>query len=118
MPAKDLYHDPFVRALRKDGWTVTHDPLTIPYGKTEVLVEVGAERFVAAERDGKRIAVEIKSFIKPSLIQDLTEAIGQFTLYTDALMDFPAEADRVLYLAIRNETYNDVFRDEPGQRLI
>jgi hypothetical protein len=118
MPAKDLYHDPFVRALQKDGWTITHDPLTIPYGRTEVLVDIGAERLLAAEREGARIAVEVKSFLNPSPIQDLKEAIGQFTLYSDALTDFPEEADRTLYLAIREETYNAVFRDEPGQRLI
>jgi hypothetical protein len=118
MSAKDLYHVPFVKSLQKDGWTITHDPLTIPYGKTEVLVDIGAERLLAAERDGKRIAVEIKSFIKPSPIQDLKEAIGQFVLYTDALADFPDEADRTLYLAVRDETYNDVFRDETGQRLL
>ena len=118
MPAKDIYHSAFVRALQKDGWTITHDPLTIPYGKTEVLVDIGAEQLLAAERDGKRIAVEIKSFIKPSLIQDLKEALGQFALYADALEDFPEEADRTLYQAVRQETYNDVFRDEPGQQLI
>lgn len=82
------------------------------------MIDIGAERLLAAERDGRRIAVEIKSFIKPSLIQDLKEALGQFVLYTDALADFPEEADRTLYLAIRGETYNDVFRDETGQRLI
>ena len=118
MSAKDIYHDACVRALQKDGWNITNDPLTIPYGKTEVLVDLGAERLLAAERDGRRIAVEIKSFIKPSPIQDLKEALGQFALYTDALIDFPAEADRTLYLAIREETYNDVFRNETGQRLI
>lgn len=45
-------------------------------------------------------------------------AIGQFALYTDALADFPEESDRTLYLAIREETYNAVFQDETGQRLI
>ncbi len=118
MPAKDVFHDPFVHALRNDGWTITHDPLTIPYGKTEVLMDIGAELLLGAERDGKRIAVEIKSFIKPSPIQDLKEAIGQFALYTDALADFPAQSDRTLYLAIREETYNELFREETGQRLI
>jgi hypothetical protein len=107
-----------VRALQNDGWTITHDPLTIPYGKTEVLIDLGAERLLAAEREGRRIAVEIKSFINPSPIRDLKEAIGQFALYTDALGDFPGEADRTLYLAIRLETYNDVFLDATGQRLI
>jgi hypothetical protein len=118
MSAKDIYHDPFRRALEKDGWVVTKDPLTIPYGGTEILIDIGAERLLAAEKAGKRIAVEIKSFLKPSRIQDLKEAIGQFVLYSDALADFPAEADRVLYLAVREATYNDVFRDETGQRLI
>ena len=118
MAAKDIYHVSFVHALQKDGWFITHDPLTIPYGRTELLVDLGAERLIAAERDGKRIAVEIKSFLKPSPMQDLKEALGQFVLYTDALADFPQEADRTLYLAIREETYNEVFRDEAGQRLI
>ena len=29
MPAKDIYHDTVKTALIKDGWTITHDPLTI-----------------------------------------------------------------------------------------
>lgn len=118
MPARDLYHAPFVRALQKEGWTITRAPLIIPFEKTEILIDLGAERLLAAERDGKRIAVEIKSFIKPSPIQDLKEALGQFALYSDALADSPKDADRTLYLAIREETYNDVFRSETGQRLI
>ncbi len=118
MPAKDLYHEPFVRALRKDGWIITHDPLTIPFGKRDLLVDIGAERMVAAERDGVRIAVEIKSFLSPSLVQDLKEALGQFILYSDALLDSPADSDRTLFLAVRQETYNDVFGEEAGQKLL
>ena len=67
MPAKDLYHDPCVRALEKDGWTITYDPLTIPDGKIEVLMDVGAERLLAAERDGNRIAVEQKTVSRTTL---------------------------------------------------
>ena len=80
MPAKDLYHEECVRALQKDGWTITDDPLTVPYGGTELLIDLGAERMLGAERNGERIAVEIKSFIKPSVIQDLKEALGRFIL--------------------------------------
>ena len=118
MSAKDIYHQPFVRALVKDGWTITHDPLIIPFGKRDLLVDIGAERLVAAERGGERIAVEIKSFVSRSAVQDLKEALGQFVLYTDALDDSPADADRTLFLAIRQETYNDVFSDDAGQKLI
>lgn len=118
MAAKDIYHEPFVRALRKDGWRITHDPLTIPFGRRDLLVDIGAERMLAAERDGDRIAVEIKSFISPSPVQDLKEALGQFILYSDALADSPNDADRILYLAVRQETYNDVFDEEAGQKLL
>ena len=29
MPARDIYHDCVRNALKKDGWTITHDPLTL-----------------------------------------------------------------------------------------
>lgn len=118
MPARDLYHEICVRALIKDGWTITHDPLTIPFGKTELLIDIGAERLLAAERNGERIAVEVKSFINLSPIQDLKEALGQYVLYSSAIADFAREADRTLFLAIREETYNDVFTEPSVQKLI
>ena len=59
MSAKDIYHDACVHALQKDGWTITHDPLTISVGKTDLLIDLGAERIIAAERNGERIAIEI-----------------------------------------------------------
>ena len=31
MPARDIFQEPFTHALLKDGWTITHDPLTIPF---------------------------------------------------------------------------------------
>jgi hypothetical protein len=118
MSAKDLYHDQVVRALQKDGWTITHDPLTIPFGRTEIFVDIGAERLLAAERNGERIAVEVKSFLNLSPIKDLKEALGQFVLYSGALEDSETEADRVLFLAIRDEVYDDVFSDRAIERLI
>jgi len=116
MAAKDVYHDSVVRALQKDGWTITHDPLIIKYGLRNMLIDLGAERVLAAERDGKRIAVEIKSFLKPSPIQDLKEAAGQFLLYDEALEDFPTESDRLLYVAIRETAYHTVFNDDAPRR--
>jgi hypothetical protein len=118
MSAKDIYHDACVHALQKDGWTITHDPLTISVGKTDLLIDLGAERIVAAERNGERIAVEIKSFVKLSLVQDLKEAVGQFVLYEGALAESPKNTDRTLFLAIRNETYDAVFEEALGQMLL
>ncbi len=118
MSAKDIYHDACVHALQKDGWTITHDPLTVSVGRTDLLIDLGAERIVAAERNGERIAVEIKSFVKLSPVQDLKEAVGQFVLYEGALAESPANDDRTLFLAIRVETYDSVFEEPIGQMLL
>jgi hypothetical protein len=118
MPAKDKYHEQVVRALEKDGWTITDDPLTLALLGTELMIDLGAERVLAAERGGQRIAVEVKSFLGPSIVQDLKEAAGQFLLYEQALERVPAEADRLLYLAIRQSSYLTVFEGSIGQILL
>ncbi len=84
MPVRDLNHDMVRNALRKDGWTITHDPYVIGYGDMTLFADLGAERTLAAERDGERIVVEIKSFPGPSPVRDfqspeprsLTEAVA------------------------------------------
>jgi hypothetical protein len=73
---------------------------------------------LAAERNGERIAVAVKSFIKLSLVQDLKEAVGQFVLYEGALAESPEDSDRTLFLAIREETYDAVFEEAIGQMLL
>ena len=114
MAARDIYHNQFVRALQKDGWRVTHDPLRIRIGATDLLADIGAERIVTAERDGERIAVEIKSFVKPSATLDLRDAAGQYWLYLLALRQSEVDADRILYLAVRASVYRAVFVEGIG----
>lgn len=70
MPAKDIYHDVVRTALEKDGWTITADPPTQKIGRRSVLVDLGAEKLIAAEQAGQKIAVEIKSFLSPSPLRD------------------------------------------------
>ena len=48
-------------------------------------VDLGAEKIIAAERDGEKIAVEIKIFIGSSNIYEFHTAIGQFINYRVAL---------------------------------
>ncbi len=61
--SQNIYHDAVVRALIAEGWTITHDPLTLSYGGKDLFVDLGAERVtLAAEKTGQRIAVEIQSF--------------------------------------------------------
>lgn len=49
-------------ALTRDGWAITHDPLTIEYDKRDLHIDLGAERLITAERGTDKIAVEIKTF--------------------------------------------------------
>ena len=79
MSARDHYHPAVKRALIKDGWTITDDPLRIRLQRSRNLyIDLGAERLLAAERGTEKIAVEIKSFLGQSDVRDLEDAVGQF----------------------------------------
>jgi XisH protein len=107
MSAKDKFHDLVKTALQKDGWVITADPLYIQWGQVEMYIDLGAERILGAERDGQKIAVEVKSFLGQSTISDFHGALGQFISYRTALED--KEPDRVLYLAIPLDAYDSFF---------
>jgi hypothetical protein len=64
---------------------ITHDPLTLRVGAKDLFVDIGAERFLGAEQGGRRIAVEVKSFVGGSEVRELEVALGLFVLYGDAL---------------------------------
>ena len=64
MSAKDVFHNVVKHALQKEGWQITHDPFAIKVGPVEMAIDLGAERLVAADRDGEKIAVEVKSFLR------------------------------------------------------
>src|SRR5437879_11801758 len=101
MPAKDTYHDVMRSALIKDGWTITDDPFRLVWGERDFYVDLGAERVVAAEKAGKRIAVEVKCFVSASPMHDLEVALGQFLLYRSILEE--QEPGRALFLALPRE---------------
>lgn len=96
--AKDLYHNNVREALQKDGWAITHDPYTVKIEEVGYEIDFGAEPLIAAEKDEQRIAVEVKSFVGPSTVNEFHRAIGQFNDYSVAL-DIQ-EPQRVLFLAI------------------
>lgn len=116
MPARDHLHEHVRNALVRDGWTITHDPLRLRWRKKDVYADLGAERFLGAEKGPIRIAVEIKGFTGPSPIDTLEKALGQFTLYHDILAR--VEPDRALYLAVSDTAYVDVFEDALGELLL
>lgn len=109
MPAGDLFHNAVKTALEKDGWLITDDPLHIRIGGViDMYIDLGAEKIIAAQKDEQKIAVEIKSFIGASTISEFHLAIGQFINYRYALED--EDPERILYLAVPENTYNDFFK--------
>jgi XisH protein len=114
--AKDIYHHAVRTALEKDNWQITNDPLTLKIGRRKALVDLGAEKLLAAERKGQKIAVEIKSFLSPSPLYDLEQALGQFLLYSKILEQ--QEPERTLYLAITYLVFNEIFSEEIGQLML
>ena len=110
MSKKDTFHDAVKNALIKEGWTITDDPLTFKIDEVSISIDLGAERVLAAEKDNRKIAVEIKSFICESQITDYHLALGQFLNYHLFLQE--SEPERELFLAVPQDAYNSFFKKE------
>jgi hypothetical protein len=77
-------------------------------GFVDFYIDLGAERLLAAMKDGEKIAVEIKTFLAPSTISEFHTAIGQFINYRIALED--DDPERTLYLAVPLDIYKRFFK--------
>lgn len=111
MAAKDKYHDIVCEALLKDGWTITDDPLKIRVASSgrNIKIDLAAEKLIGAEKDGEKIAIEIKSFLGLSPLDDLYKASGQFNYYYLALEEM--QPYRTLFLAVPSDIYDTVFQE-------
>ncbi|MGL5795659.1 MAG: element excision factor XisH family protein, partial [Waterburya sp.] len=78
----------------------------------ELFVDLGAKKLIAAQKGESKIAVEIKSFIGRSPINELENALGQYILYRNILEE--TEPERLIYLAIRKSTYQEIFSEPIG----
>ena len=65
------------------------------------------KQLIAAEKEGEKIAVEIKSFVAVSIIYEFHLAIGQYRNYQLALLQ--EDPERVLYLAVPEDAYDRLF---------
>ncbi|QLE55105.1 XisH family protein [Nostoc sp. TCL26-01] len=115
MPAKDLYHDAVKNALIKDGWLIIADPYIIKYEDAELYADLAAEKPIAAQRQGQKIVVEIKSFVGKSQMYDFHNALGQYIVYRNLIQ--VSEPEYNLYLAIDDIVYLNFFQ-RPSVQLI
>lgn len=117
MPQRDTYHTVVKQALIKDGWIITHDPYPIYYGTRRGYIDIGAEKDTfAAEKDNRKIAVEVKSFMSDSTMADLEQALGQYLVYRSWMQR--VEPVRELFLAVSENIATDVFNESAGRVLI
>ncbi|MGB3311249.1 MAG: element excision factor XisH family protein [Nodosilinea sp.] len=116
MPALDLYHDAVKQALIKDGWSITHDPLHLRWGRKDMYVDLGAKRLIVATRSEENIAVEVKSFIRASEMEAFRDAIGQYAIYRAVMRR--TNPNHTLYLAVNDFVFRSLFEEPIGQLMI
>lgn len=77
-----------------------------------MFVDLAAERLIGATKGTRKIAVEIKSFIGESEVNDLENALGQYLLHRSVMRK--SKPERVLYLAVSEEAWANVLADDLG----
>jgi XisH protein len=108
--ARDRFHDAVRNALEKDGWTITHDPLSLFFPKISFMLDLAADRVLALEKDNQYIAVEIKTFERVSTTSEFHSALGQYFNYRLALQI--RDPKRQLFLAIPQRIHRTFFQIE------
>lgn len=115
MAAKDKFHSQVREALEREGWVITHDPYYMQIGRKRSLIDLAAEMPIAAEKEGRKIAVEIKSFLGKSELDELENALGQYGVYHSVLRR--REPERQLYLALPKKLRELLFDERDFQNI-
>ena len=116
MPARDVYHSAMKAALIKDGWIILAEDYALEYGEDRLFADIAAEKTLAAEKRGRRIIVEVKSFLGRSFIQDLEKAVGQYLIYRDILEE--TGLNFTIYMGVTGGVWKSNFQRKLAQMII
>ena len=110
MPAKDIYQDTVKNALIKDGWVIWGENFHIQVDEESLamFIDLVADELIGAEKNGRTIAVEVKSFQGESKLYQFHAALGQFLNIRSALREIRPEW--IVYLAVNSDVYRNFFR--------
>ena len=110
MSRRDDFHYPVRRALEKEGWAITHDPVILTFRDLRLKADLGAERYLAAEKQGRSVVIEVKDFDTTAMSSELQKMIGQLQLYEWAIEE--QASDHELFLAISKKVYDKYVQDK------
>jgi len=81
-----------------------------------LFIDLGAEIPLAAEKEGRTIAVEIKSLVGSREMAEFERALGQYVLYRSLMRRI--DQQRTLFLAILKPAFEEHFDTTEVQALI
>jgi XisH protein len=112
MPAKDRHHDSVVRALVKEGWSITHEQFTIVLPGRFLWIDLRAVK----TPENVAMLIEVKGLEGISPVEALASAVGKYALYRAALK--LAHISDPLYMAVPAKAFEGILSESIGQYLM
>ena len=109
MPAIDQCEQQVIRALEKDSWIVTQQPVAIRIDKSRTGYIYADLRLRQKENGQSVIVVEVKCFASTrTILDEFYQAVGQCVVYRNALE--LNDSDIPVYLAVPTLIFDTFFQ--------